>query len=254
MAGKFPKGGNQGGSGRLDDMVKSQGGGNGKFGHRKPWQTGFDLTDKTRGRVGYLNLKRRNFGINFVPQVANGSALALPKSTPFAAAKHTISKEIVRWVLAGEGGASGTKTLRAAIYTPSNRLRLSITAACESDNLSAGDSAATDTTPVWSIRGIARNPETGRESSLQLVYPSSGTVLVPDAYEADTAATELRVEFTVTDFTASLPGWLTTATRAKLVLIAAWEPNTPMDEGELRELYNKCSVAYGSTVLMQNNG
>jgi hypothetical protein len=250
---KFPKQGNQRGSGRNEDMVKG-GSNTGKFAHRSAWQTPFDHTDKTRGRVDHLNLKRRNFGINFVPSIANGAASSLPKSTTFAASKHSLQKTIARWVPAGGGGSAVATTVKASIYTPSNRLRVSVTVACEADSQSPGDPSSTDTVPTFKIQAVSRNPETGKESLLRQIFPASGTKVAPDAYEADTAATEMRVDFSLTDFTATLPGWLTSGGSGNMILIVQWEPNTPIDEHELRELYNRCSVTAPTTVLMQNNG
>lgn len=208
------------------------------------FKQGVDLKDGTRPQPGSGRIPRSSGGSLY-------AGVQVPRPSPFST-KHSIRKELARFVTPGDGtGATGTFTLSPFIYTPSTRLRIGITVCIEPDNQSAPD-AAFVVQPTWHIRAMARDPETGRETALQNVYPVSGSANLPDAFEADSSSMLLRADVVITD-TAFAAAYCPNTQRASLVCFATWEPNVPIADVELQQLYDKCSLQFGPPKLITNN-
>lgn len=207
---------------------------------------------KYAGQSERVNANLKNaFSPSIAPPSGMGGIKCSPKNLSFTS-KHAITTEIAKYVLpAGEGGATGSQTLKALIYSPSNRLRGEIRAVFEPDNQGAPDPSF-NRTPTWFIRAMSRNPQTGREMALQQAYPTTGTKNLPDAYEFDSAAQLLRAEFTLQDdnFAAA---FVPNTERAKFLLICTWEPNVEMSNEEFFGLTAQCSVSFGPPKLIANN-
>lgn len=167
--------------------------------------------------------------------------------------KHAIVKLLARYLPAGEGGSTGSKTFAPLVYTPSNRLRLAIQMVFEADSPNQKDVVLqAGNEPTWSIQGMSRNPETGRETALQLAYPSTGTKNLPDGAEFDTAATLLRPNITLKDTNFST-SYVAATERVNALLICTWEPNIEIPFEELQKLYAQCSVGWGQPTLITNS-
>jgi hypothetical protein len=150
--------------------------------------------------------------------------------------------------------------LHALVYTPSTRLRCRINVVFEAD-VDLGTSPTFLVIPTWNVTNMARNPASGRESSLQQLYPqqvssannfpfasqttdASGVAPLPDAFTIDNAGELVRVnahldngQFNDTVFGGS--GGVNT------LLIVTWEPNVGIQKDELASFYRDCKVAYG---------
>jgi len=205
------------------------------------YSTPWDKADGSRGRN--LPMIRPPKGIGC--PVENR-----PKNSTYSK-KHNLSKLLARYVAAGEGGGIGTFSIRPNVYSPSNRLRLSIRIAIEADDLSSPDPVFV-TAASWVVRNLSRNPETGREVALQAAYPSSGTAALPDGFEADTASELFRLDISLADTAFSIT-YLPVGTRASVWLFSSWEPNVEIPRDELNRLYDACSITWGQPILIQNN-
>lgn len=178
----------------------------------------------------------------------------LPNNTGFNA--RTLPREIIlaRYLPTGTGGVTGVVTPTALIYTPSSRLRLSIVCAFEPDNTTTPDPAFV-VAPTWSIRAMSRNPQSGRETPLQLAYPppsgSVSTMPLPDAYELDSAVKLLRVNTTLQDTNFSI-AYVAANVAVNLVLYATWEPNVDISDAERDFLYSQCSISAQQAILINN--
>lgn len=206
------------------------------------WTKSFSTQANSRGKPGLKGLK--------IPS-GIGGVKCMPRNLTFTE-KHALQKTLARYVLGGEGGSTGTKNLIASVYSPSNRLRCKITVAFEPDNQSSSDPAFGATAPTWTIRAMHRNPETGRETPLQIAYPTSGSQSLPDAYEFDSAVELLRVTATVSD-TSFASSYVPNTQRCNVVIVAQWEPNVEMSNTERDALYALCSITYGNPTLITNN-
>lgn len=139
------------------------------------------------------------------------------------------------------------------VVNPSPRFRGSITVAFQPDGQPGVDPAFVSV-PDWNVRAISRNPLTGYETPLQLAYPNDGvnTVLpLPDSYEFDTNAKELRVRVRLSSENFS-DSYVASNTGVNLVAIAEWEPNTAIPEDEKNALFALCSLMVGPPVLIVN--
>jgi hypothetical protein len=176
---------------------------------------------------------------------------ARPRHPQWANRKHTLISKVARWAPNPDSDpGAGAESKSILVYSPSNRLRLAVFAAIEADV--AGDPTFS-TVPQWSIRAMSKNPETGVESSLQLVYPTTGTKPLPDAYELDSAMTLLRIDLNL-DSSNFCSEFLPAGSGAYLTLIATWEPNVQtIPEAELELLYSQCSITAGGVLEMLND-
>jgi len=164
----------------------------------------------------------------------------LPRKLDAVVRKHSLQVRAAQYSI---GGAEGSFPVDVMIHTPSNRLRLAVYTTFEAG--ATEDPVFGATIPSWSIRSMSKNPATGRETPLQLAYPAGGgTRPLPDSYELDSAVTLLRVRLNLasTDF----DGTWDTGT-IYVVTYATWEPNTPIADAELVELYNACAVTPGTS-------
>jgi hypothetical protein len=165
--------------------------------------------------------------------------------------KHTKSVVLGRYVLAGEGGASGNCVIRAFVKTPSIRLNVGLRVGFEPDLGQEPAAPTFSTQPTWFITVISINPDTGRRVSLNQAYPSSSTAQLPDGYELNSACDMLQVTATLNsaNFAAS---FLPNTDRANCVLIVSWEPNTEIPNDELRRLYSLCEIESSGPKLITN--
>lgn len=177
-----------------------------------------------------------------------------PRSLAFTK-KFALQKIIARYVPAGGGGdATNTFNPIANVYNPSNRLRCMVTIALEPDNQSSGDPTFIGTAPTWSVRPVNRNPETGRETPLQVVYPPSGvTANIPDSYEFDTNNTEHRITVIGLTHTNLAASYVPAAQNCNILISVQWEPNIEMSKEERDMLYAACQLSYGAPILIQND-
>lgn len=204
----------------------------------------------------YSGLERPQNKNSFMPSIKPPSGVGGVKCSPRNLSftqKHALVKEIAHYVLPGDAptAATGSQSIKAYIYSPSNRLRGEIRAVFEPDNQGAPDPSF-NRQPTWSIRAMSRNPETGREMSLQQAYPTTGVKSLPDAYEFDSAAQLLRADFTLQDDNFA-SAFVPNTQRAKFLLICTWEPNVEMSHEESSSLYAQCSVQFGQPIRIQNN-
>ncbi len=108
----------------------------------------------------------------------------LPKSTGFNARTFPKVVTLARYVPHGTTGAlTGQQTVTALVRSPSNRLRCSIVLTFEPDNTTTPDPSFV-VQPTWNIRAMSLNPESGRETPLQLLYPApaSGNTTSPRSH------------------------------------------------------------------------
>lgn len=179
---------------------------------------------------------------------ATQDVFSTPKNEPFAGGSHSIVRKIATYVADGPT----TKTAYVRIYTPSNRLRICATLAIEMTTKNNQAVPSFSTSPTWAIRAVGRNPQTGNESPLRVVYPPGGTTTTwPDAFEADSALKILQAEITIpaTPFNMSTDYYNETC---DVNLIVTWEPNIQIPEDELRRLYSLCNVSTPTPVTVSS--
>jgi hypothetical protein len=179
----------------------------------------------------------------------------LPKSLGFTE-KFAQTKILARFMAVADGvGATGAiPTILAQVYNPSNRLRCIVTIAYEADTSNVDPAFAT-TVPNWSVTPMSKNPVSGRETPLQVVYPEPGTgnQNTPDSYEVDTNIKLLRISLEgLTDASLSA-SYVPTTGRCNVMLIAEWEPSVEMSKEERDALYAQCVITCGPPVLIVNN-
>lgn len=190
----------------------------------------------------------------FGPPTGVAGVKCNPRNLSFTEKPLSIQKTIARFVLPAETSVTGTFTPTALIYTPSVRMRVKVTVAFEPDNQSAPDpSFQVGNNPTWNIQAMQRNPETGRESPLRVVYPSAGTQNLPDGYEFDSGSELLRVNIANLKDTSLAAAFVPNTERCNLVLCVQWEPNVEMSNEERDMLLSKCAVTFGSPIILQNN-
>lgn len=179
-----------------------------------------------------------------------------PHRGAFGYLKNVLVQNPVIWNPGGAGGLTGNQTQNCYIYSPSNRLRINITAAVEPNNGQTGSAifGSPPTFPQWFITAMSKNPVTGQETELQLAYPATGTTTdFPDGFEADSAETLYKVTLNISD-TLFDGSTLPTSVGVKLALIATWEPNVQtIKPYELQTLYNACSISPTNTLIMARN-
>lgn len=182
-----------------------------------------------------------------------GGIKCLPKIATFSN-KHTLLKTFARYVPAGEGGSvAASDSFKINVYTPSNRLRIAVYVVFEPDTTNLDVSYQAGNENIWSITSMSRNPNTGKETSLQNAYPNSGTKNLPDAYEADSAVELLRVNVTL-KHNAFAVAYVAATERVNCNIIVTWEPNTPMTQEQFFELCARCDVSTsGIPKLIQND-
>ncbi len=207
------------------------------------------LTNADRNRGGRLQRAPRNVTL---PIPSGPGMPPIPERNDGVVRKNSLQVRVARYELTI---ASDTPTTNVDIFihTPSNRLRATVYGVFEAADTSA-DPIFGAAIPQWSIRAMSKNPKTGRETPLQLAYPSTGTTVpLPDSYEMDTGITLLRVRFELggTNFSES---W--TSGPIYAACIVTWEPNTPIADEELKILYSACHItpgASGETLINRNN-
>jgi hypothetical protein len=151
--------------------------------------------------------------------------------------KRPISKPALR---IARGAADGqTHNFAFTVLNPSNRLRLIVEAAFESDS----GTELTIANITWQLKAYARNPATGRSTPMQLIY---GPANAPDGYEVDTAVRELRG--TVFVPSTSTFGFAV-GDGGFWVVNAIWESDEDMPDAELAQLFSACSLSIDGNPL-----
>jgi len=164
--------------------------------------------------------------------------------------KYSLQQRLLTWDTAVSGNVP--TALHALVYTPSNRLILTLQIAIEPDNLIATDPTF-NVQPTWSVRRMIINSTSGRETPASQFYPSTGVANIPDETIIPDAPELVRVEITNIDDQQFNTAPYTTSNVA-LVLQAKWEPDVQtIPPAELQRLYSRCRSAYGQPVVILNN-
>lgn len=208
-----------------------------KFG-RKDWAKGYanqrELADHRTGSG------RGVFGVERAAPVPKRAHVPI---TQAFTEKYALQKEIAVW--GGVGNDAESHDVQGFIYTPSNRLILTLQVIFESQDMLNIDPAFV-TPPTWTITRMGVNSISGRETALSQFYPSVGTANLPDEVIVPDAPELLRANIHFIDFpfTPAYGG-----NGVKMYLQAKWEPDVqtiPVDE--LKRLYDRCRISYGQPV------
>lgn len=170
------------------------------------------------------------------------------------------------------GGSTHDYYTEAVVYSPSNRLRISMSTELQIDNVGTtgyylfldylqpirGYAAGNDGYISLEVQPGVIDPASNRESGLQIVYPPSGsTAYVPDGYESDSAAPFYYARLKNLNSAKLLgPNSYTAPTnvfrrtddgtatldRLTVKLVVTWEPTVEMSESELKQLFNACRI------------
>lgn len=165
--------------------------------------------------------------------------------------KYSLQEVIAKWDPAVATAAPADDTVHALVYTPSNRLIVTVQAIIEPDNIVASDPVFTNQ-PTWNIRRMAINSISGRETPMSQFYPDTGDADFPDEVIIENAPELMRVNFndfnTLQFDTAPYQG-----TIVNLILQVKWEPDVEtIPPAELKRLYSRCRINYGVPLVMQN--
>lgn len=213
----------------------------------KNWASGY-------GRQASSHYKTDRPSLGLRPPSGVTDPRCMPKNLAFSG-KFAIETLLARYVLPAEVGTVGvgTFTLNGLVYSPSDRLKCVISVVIEPDNQSAPDASYfAGSEPTLAMRAMERNPVTGRETALQLIFPTTGTEVIPNSYELSSACELIRVTVVLKD-TSFSASFVPNTERANVKMIAKWEPNVEMNNAERDSLYARCSVSYGSPQTIQNN-
>ena len=229
---------------------------------RNHWADGLKKNAETR-------LKRTSFqsdapGFAYAPRgTSNPPKGVLVPNTQAFTDRFSETKQLARYVPAGGDVDVAGFDLRAFVYTPSTRLRCRMQVYFEADGQLAPDPVFI-VVPNWRIMEMSRNPFSGRESTLQQLYPlaaagpvdyaanvkgGAGTTALPDQFTHDNAGEVLRLDVHLDNnqFNAILfaPGGV------NAFLTVSWEPNVPIAPAELASFYRDCKVVYGQSRSIQ---
>lgn len=199
--------------------------------------TGLTNADRNRG-----GRRQRMMRQNVTMPIPHGPGFPpIPERNDAVVRKNSLQVRVARYDVTSDADSAAT-SIDIMVHTPSNRLRLAVYGVFEAMD-TQDDPVFGATIPQWSIRAMSKNPKTGRESPLQIAYPATGTTVpLPDSYEMDSAVTLLRVRFVLTGTDFDLD-WTDGPVYA--ICYATWEPNTPIADEELKELYSACHITPG---------
>lgn len=158
----------------------------------------------------------------------NGNAGALFQKHPMSDRRRVRRSIVLAQSTADAGTATGSSLSR--IYTPSSRLRVSFGIAF----FPTGGSTEQPTiaaTALWTARPTLRDPISGRHATLMQALFTDRSL--PDAYEADSAMERIDITATLVHVASTVGHWM---------LIAEWEPNTPITDEELDHLFASCDL------------
>lgn len=227
----------------------------------RDWADGFvsgpQRVDKSRG-----NLYDRGVSTG-LGQVPPKSAF-IPRTDTYTE-KFAIPLVLARFSGSLEGdetAGAGTTSVFATIYTPAAVLRLGISVFFEADDNNNSSPVFTlNHAPSWNIRALAKHPQTGRESPLQLAYPPPGFTLahypdetkpLPDSYETESAAQALRVTVNL-DSTQFRQSYIPPTKGANVIIVATWEMADEAAAGFRRsQLFRQCSATCGEPPHLLN--
>lgn len=210
----------------------------GKRFDRKNWARGYanqrELADRRTGSA------RGVFGPERAAPVPKRAHVPITQSFT---EKYALQKEIAVW--GSVGSDAEDHDVQGFIYTPSNRLILTLQVIFESQDLLNIDPAFV-TPPTWTLTRMGVNSISGRETALSQFYPDTGTANLPDEVILPDSPELLRanIHFERFPFTAPYGG-----NGVKMFLQAKWEPDVqtiPADE--LKRLYDRCRISYGQPV------
>jgi len=213
---------------------------------RKDWWNQYP-TDQERNNSWQGKPFKKAYGPPKGSPATQTSVFNTPRNLPFTT-KHALVKVVARY---GSSGVTGAQNIRVLIYNPSERLRFGVVVAFEPDSPPSADPAFV-IAPQWSITAIGKNPESGRESPLQLIYPAAGTTQLPDSYEFDSTVDIARLNIVLQDTNFST-SYVAANSFVNCVVYCTWEPNEPINNDELERLYSKCSISCTPTPLAITN-
>jgi hypothetical protein len=134
--------------------------------------------------------------------------------------------------LTNQSGATPAQAV-VAVKTPSRRLSAMVEVFFEP--LTDAESSIVLYNATWTTRAKA----IGIRLSDANLNPINSALALPDSYELDSAIRILRVQ---ADFTTPPTNALLAFVFGTWYLRARWEPNTPMTDEELNQLFNDCHV------------
>lgn len=221
------------------------------------WANKFALPGAAQdNRIGGIG--KRGFGKHSVNGIRSSKAAAIavpPRGVPNPqnfTEKCSLQKRLLTWSPTGTGNVPDE--LHALIYTPSNRLIVTVQMAIEPDALVATDPTFNGAGPQWSVNRMIINSTSGRETPASLYYPSAGgTADIPDEIIIPDAPELMRVNVTglAIDNFNTAPY---TTTNVALVLQVKWEPDVQtIPKDELKRLYERCRIAYGEPAIILNS-
>jgi hypothetical protein len=209
-------------------------------------------------RLKRTSIQRSQPGFQYAPYGFRNTpkGILVPNTQAFTD-RFAITKQISRYVVTGGAINVDGFDLHAFVYTPSTRLRCRINVYFEADGQVAADPVFL-VVPNWRIMNMARNPFSGRESTLQQLYPlaaagttdfnanvkgGAGTTPLPDSFTLDNAGELVRCDIHLQNGQFNV---LTFAPAGvNCFLTATWEPNVPITPQELDSFYRDCKVVYG---------
>lgn len=171
--------------------------------------------------------------------------------------RFAITKQLAQYVVTGGQIDAGGFPVKAFVYTPSTRLRCRCNVYFEADGALAADPVFV-VTPTWRIMNLARNPFSGRESTLQQIYPvaspftqtfqsdvngAAGLANLPDQFTLDNAGEVIRLDINLANNQFNVVTFAPGVVQAWLTV--TWEPNVPITPAELASFYRDCKVTYG---------
>jgi hypothetical protein len=210
--------------------------------------------DKRTGAIGQAGFGKRS--IDGIQSSKNAAIAVPPRGTPQPqnyTEKYSLQQKILNWSPTSSNAAPADNTVHAFVYTPSNRLIVTVQAILEPDTIVAVDPVfSVGGAPSWNFRRMIINSKSGRETPASLFYPgTSGSVDIPDEAIIPDAPELMRINFN--EFATTQFGVPYNTIGVNLILQVKWEPDVqtiPFDE--LQRLYQRCRINYGTPLEIQN--
>lgn len=206
------------------------------------------LADKRIGRPSFPGGRGLTSGIK---SSKNAGMPVPPRGTPIAqnfSEKYSLQKVIARYShLAGGLTATG---LQAFVYTPSDRLTLTLQVFFENDRIVNVDPSLANI-PTWKLDSMAVNAKSGRETFLSVLQATSN---LPDDFITTVPPQLIRVTINSLANNQFNGSYADANDDLNLILQAHWEPNVQtIKRDELDRLYDRCRLAYGQPTIILNN-
>jgi len=208
--------------------------------------------NKSTGGIGVRGFAKHS--ADGIRSSKNAGAIVPPRGVPIPqnyTEKYSLQKTLVRYIPPGTSPAVAGTALHALIYTPSNRLILTVQVWYEPDNILATDPTFT-VQPTWALRRMVINSSSGREVAASQFYPAVGVANLPDETIIPDAPELLRADIGAID-SEQFNTVLWTGTPVSLILQAKWEPDVQtIPRDELKRLYERCRINYGIPINIEN--